>query len=977
MKKNYFFALCCLFAASLPLSAQQPSGRLIPSQEELAPGETLEVDVTVANLRNLLAMGFGIGWNPDVLSFSDIKNFYPEIIGIEGSFAHAGMGPLPPGVFYLNWFHPGLMLLDIEDEVVLFTLEFLAVDCGSTALSFVGAREHEASFLDGDEVEMPIRLYNSVITVRECAGPPPQELRVVIEDGDGLNMEQVCLPVKVYGFQGISDLSFKIRYERTSLSLDTIKSVALPDLNLDAQFAGILPVSWSNPAGADLADGTTLFEMCFVSEQQQLHYLHFDHRMVEERPQAALADGEPVLVIGEPGHLNAGIQTRLSLLLGSDTLAYGEQACLPLTANQLKELTSLSFTLAYDPEELQLVGLEQPSSALPGFSLAEHTSSPAPGYVAFSYTSPDGQAVSVPDGEVLFEFCVEAVGQQSSLIRFTSDVEPIAAEGTLPLGIEVNTLGGRIVMLGSPELCDHPDYAALMAFYYSTGGTVHWTDDTGWRAGAEGDNCDPCSWYGIGCNEQGRVTHLEFSDFYVVSSSNNLTGELPAAIGQLSYLKVLRLDNNRLSGPIPTEIGWLSELEVLNLNDNGISGELPHSLSELGNLQRLELSHNISLGGTLPPNIGNLSKLTQLDLRGNQLTGPIPESIGNINRLAVLMLSYNQLSGPIPESMPHLDQLNTVFLNNNQLSGAIDFDWSSFQLLERVHLGNNQFSGTIPASIGQLSKLATLNLSNNQLSGFIPAGIFQPQGIGLVDLSHNQLTGSIPEVPAGHWGLWSLQLNNNQLTGQIPSSLEHARNLFQLQLNDNEMSGPLPDFLGDFDELRIVALQNNYFSGCFPDALSSLCELGFREQMDGFQKGYNFRNNPGLPWAGDFERFCEGEDQVGAPCNSGQGIPGAEEILPSCICGSSLYLPGEAPVPLPAVYQAELVPNPSTGRFSVWFPDASASLDIRILSADGRLAWEGRADASSPIDLQAPPGVYLVQVRHEGAVSTHRLVLSR
>ena len=77
------------------------------------------------------------------------------------------------------------------------------------------------------------------------------------------------------------------------------------------------------------------------------------------------------------------------------------------------------------------------------------------------------------------------------------------------------------------------------------------------------------------------------------------------------------------------------------------------------------------LSGSIPPEIGNLSNLTYLDLRNNQLTGSIPPEIGNLTNLTYLNLQLNQLTGEIPESICDLNinwSSSSYFsISNNQL----------------------------------------------------------------------------------------------------------------------------------------------------------------------------------------------------------------------------------------------------------------------------------------------------------------------
>ena len=49
--------------------------------------------------------------------------------------------------------------------------------------------------------------------------------------------------------------------------------------------------------------------------------------------------------------------------------------------------------------------------------------------------------------------------------------------------------------------------------------------------------------------------------------------------------------------------------------------------------------------------MGGLTKLTELQLRSNQLTGEIPAELGDLTKLTELQLRSNQLTGCIPEGL--------------------------------------------------------------------------------------------------------------------------------------------------------------------------------------------------------------------------------------------------------------------------------------------------------------------------------------
>jgi len=102
--------------------------------------------------------------------------------------------------------------------------------------------------------------------------------------------------------------------------------------------------------------------------------------------------------------------------------------------------------------------------------------------------------------------------------------------------------------------CDHPDYAPLAALYEATDGD-NWT--TSWDL----SNCDVCSYFGITCDENSRVSRIELDE-------NNLTGFIPSEIGEFTNLVSLDLAENTLSGSIPSSIGQLTTLTGLMLTAN-------------------------------------------------------------------------------------------------------------------------------------------------------------------------------------------------------------------------------------------------------------------------------------------------------------------------------------------------------------------------------------------------------------------------
>ena len=355
------------------------------------------------------------------------------------------------------------------------------------------------------------------------------------------------------------------------------------------------------------------------------------------------------------------------------------------------------------------------------------------------------------------------------------------------------------------------DRAALVALYNATGG-ADWTDNTNWLSN------EPLSeWHGVTTNSDGRVTELNLV-------SNQLTGEIPVELAQLSQLTFLDLGVNELMGEIPVELVQLSQLRQLLLWDNELTGEIPVELAQLSQLQKLSLDRN-QLTGEIPAELAQLTQLWGLFLHVNQLTGEIPVELAQLSQLQYLNLAVNQLTGPIPVELGQLSQLTELALDRNQLTGEIPVELSQLSQLSWLRLWGNQLTGKIPVELGQLSQLTELALDSNQLTGPIPVELSQLTQLESLSLRSNQLTGPIPVELAQLTQLRSLYLFDNQLTGAIPVELGQLSQLRFLYLARNLLTGAIPVELGQLSQLRFLYLARNLLTGAIPVELSQLTQL--------------------------------------------------------------------------------------------------------------------------------------------------------
>ena len=320
-------------------------------------------------------------------------------------------------------------------------------------------------------------------------------------------------------------------------------------------------------------------------------------------------------------------------------------------------------------------------------------------------------------------------------------------------------------------------------------------------------------------NSENWLTDAPLGEWYGVET--NASGRVIRLVLKGYIVQTRRHLSHGLSGPLPPELGDLVHLEELDFAYNNLTGAIPPELGKLSNLRRLHLYYN-GLTGSIPPELGAMINLRSLDLYLNSLTGTIPPELAGLANLEQLSLGSNDLTGTIPPWLGNIVKLRELSLIDNGLEGPIPPELGNLADLSELSFFRNDLTGPIPPELGRLSNLRHLRLHYNDLTGPIPPELGDLANLEELLFSYNNLTGLVPPELGNLSSLQSLALENNDLTGSVPPELGDLSQLEFIALSGNLLTGSIP--------LTFTGLNNLQGLGC--NSTLGLCIPGtdeFRE----------------------------------------------------------------------------------------------------------------------------------------------------
>nr|GEY94742.1 receptor-like kinase TMK4 [Tanacetum cinerariifolium] len=312
----------------------------------------------------------------------------------------------------------------------------------------------------------------------------------------------------------------------------------------------------------------------------------------------------------------------------------------------------------------------------------------------------------------------------------------------------------------------------------------------------------------------------------------------------------------------PTPFTWKTKTHYCSWQ--GISCDNTHHVTSID-------LPSLSLTGTLPPDLNNLSSLIKLDVQKNMLLETfsisdnldlapwvIPDTIANTSFLKSFLASNANIYGTIPDVFDNLSLVELKLSYNNltsELPLSLGKSYIAFLWL------NNQMMG-LSGGIDVLGSMVEISQADNMLTGFVPLKITRIPDLANVSLQNNKLQGPVPvfesgvKVELGEFGSNSFCLDKPgdcdyqvsmllEIVGELGYPLSLAeywkgndacarwefvsydanKNVTGVNFAKQNFSGTIsPDF-GNLTSLRSISLDGNNFVGPIPKVLTSLKDL--------------------------------------------------------------------------------------------------------------------------------------------------------
>jgi len=429
MKKIYFAFLVMMATLGTTL-AQGPT--FVISNTAGDPGSVVSVDFAVKDFDNLIGMQFSVNWDANVLQFKELKNVTSALRDFdEGAF---NLDPrfVDDGKIVVQWFDNSLEANSLDSGTIVFTLDFDVVGAAGEGTTItISDDPRKIEIVNAEEMNVGLDQEGGVFGTGGDNGGG--SLRIIGSDVEGAMGDDVCVEVTVDGFTDVAGMQFSLNWDAAFLEFVGVGDFNLSGLNegtfnLDDVANGKAVVQWLDPdsEGEELANGTKIFEICFTilgstgnrpitfsNDPLPIEFVDSD----DMRINFTKKDG--TVTVGSDG--GGGRECEIegfAMVISEETPQPNTEVCMDVSVKGFIDMLALGGTIEWDNavlsnprvQNFDLVGL-----SIGNFNLDQG----ANGLLSFVWTETTTDGLTLPDDQVIFEMCFDAIGANGT----TTDVE--------------------------------------------------------------------------------------------------------------------------------------------------------------------------------------------------------------------------------------------------------------------------------------------------------------------------------------------------------------------------------------------------------------------------------------------------------------------------------------------------------------------------------------------------------------------------
>lgn len=422
------------------------------SEEVGNAGDLVCVNFTASGFDNLQSMQFNIVWDSTVM---ELESIIPNGDIPNNGLSNFGYGGnIKANRLTYNWLYtiPGQPGITLDDGTQLFQVCYRLLDNSCEKNSPVSIVSYptlgiEVTNEDVAGFNIYFQSNDGGVQANDC---DPEGIQVTVDCGGPVDLnDEICVPIRAGdNYDRVSSLEFILKWNSSILEFKEVRNFTnfwtAADFDAANAANGFLGVAWeSSPTPPqDLDPGDVIFEVCY-----DVVGLGGNSPINVSTPWRGRSGSGPNIGVNPTNcEVDVNQPDGLAISIGDGAAGPGDSFCVDFNVSGFQEITSLAFSLAYDPGLFQFTGLGDIN--IPGADQSNFNSSGSgSGSIFFQWDS--ATPVDLADQSSAFQLCFTPLGAPGDCTSLEGVNIPVQMQATSATSGDENI--GLTVAAG--ELC--------------------------------------------------------------------------------------------------------------------------------------------------------------------------------------------------------------------------------------------------------------------------------------------------------------------------------------------------------------------------------------------------------------------------------------------------------------------------------------------------------------------------------------------